>query len=124
MKVIREYLLNDTDLLNYLGGQYLWLVEKPDKVKADPYIIYKYKELNGGFIKDYQIEFNIIGSDLSKLLSIKFKLIDLLDDPRGEKQIKDNEAVVRHSKLLNGGGMTKNPNTGNFEIIVFFLCKI
>ena len=124
MKVIREYLLNDTDLLNYLGGQYLWLVEKPDKVKADPYIIYKYKELNGGFIKDYQIELNIIGTDLSKLISIKFKLNDLLDDPRGEKQIKDNEAVVRHSKLLNGGGMTKNPNTGNFEIIVFFLCKI
>ena len=124
MKVIRKYLLQDTDLLNLLGGQFLWLIEKSEKVEADPYIIYKYKELNGGYIKDYQIEFNIIGSDLSKLLSIKYKLIDLLDDPRSEKAIKDNETVVRHSKLLNGGGMAKNPNTGNFELIVFFLCKI
>lgn len=124
MKVVRKYLLQDADLLDYLGGQYIWLVEKPKEVDANPYIIYKYKELSGGFIRDYQIEFNIIGTELDKLLSIKYKLIELLDDPRNERTIKDNEIVVRHSKLLNGGGMIKNPNTGNYEVVVFFLVKI
>jgi len=116
--------LEDTNLLNYLGGQYIWLVEKPKEIEANPYIIYKYKELNGGLIKNYQFEFNLIGTDLSKLLYIKERLINLLDDPRGEKSIKDDSTVIRQSKLLNGGGMVKNPNTGNYEVVVFFLFKI
>jgi len=124
LKVIRKYLLEDTNLLNYLGGQYIWLVEKPKEIEANPYIIYKYKELNGGLIKNYQFEFNLIGTDLSKLLYIKERLINLLDDPRGEKSIKDDSTVIRQSKLLNGGGMVKNPNTGNYEVVVFFLFKI
>ena len=71
MKVIRKYLVENTELINLLGGQYIWLVEKPKEINADNYIIYKYKELSGGYIKDYQLEFNIIGKDLNKLLTIR-----------------------------------------------------
>ncbi len=115
-------------MINLLGGQYIWLVEKPvEKPKeknADNYIIYKYKELSGGYIKDYQLEFNIIGKDLNKLLAIRQKLIELLDDTRNEKIIKDTDTTIRSTKLLNGGGMAKNPETGNYEIILYFLIKI
>jgi len=124
MKVLRKYLIEDTQLISLLGGQFIWLVEKPVDVNAETYLIYKYKELNGGFIKDYQIEFNVIGKDLSKLITIKERLIDLLDDPRNEKIIKDNDTVIRHSSLLNGGGMVKNPETGNYEVVAFFMIKI
>ncbi|MBZ4664466.1 MAG: hypothetical protein JG776_2184 [Caloramator sp.] len=124
MKVIRKYLIENTELINLLGGQFIWLIEKPKEINADNYIIYKYKELNGGYIKDYQIEFNIIGKDLNKLLTIRQKLIELLDDTRNEIIIKDNDTTIRNTKLLNGGGMAKNPETGNYEIILYFLIKI
>ena len=124
MKVIRKYLVENTELINLLGGQYIWLVEKPKEKNADNYIIYKYKELSGGYIKDYQLEFNIIGKDLNKLLAIRQKLIELLDDTRNEKIIKDTDTTIRSTKLLNGGGMAKNPETGNYEIILYFLIKI
>ena len=107
MKVIRKYLVENTELINLLGGQYIWLVEKPKEKNADNYIIYKYKELSGGYIKDYQLEFNIIGKDLNKLLAIRQKLIELLDDTRNEKIIKDTDTTIRSTKLLNGGGMAK-----------------
>jgi hypothetical protein len=124
LKVIRKYLIENTELINLLGGQFIWLIEKPKEINADNYIIYKYKELNGGYIKDYQIEFNIIGKDLNKLLTIRQKLIELLDDTRNEIIIKDNDTTIRNTKLLNGGGMAKNPETGNYEIILYFLIKI
>lgn len=124
MKVIRKYLLEGNELESLLGGEHIYLVEKPEKVNPDVYIIYKYKIVSSGYIKGYLVEFNIIGKDLNRLISIQDKLIEMLDDLRNEKSIKDDETVIRQSKLLNGGGMVKNPETGNYELIVFFLCKV
>lgn len=70
------------------------------------------------------LEFYIIGKDLSKLIQIQEKLIQLLDDIRNEKVIRDNDTTIRTVKLLNGGGMVKNSDTGNYEVIAYFLCKI
>ncbi len=124
MKIIREHILRDPEVVSVLGGQNIWLVEKPEEVQAEHYIIFKYKPLNGGLVKDYLFEFNIVGKQISKLLILQDKLIQLLDDVRGDKIIKDNKSYVRHTKLLNGGGMVKNPDTGNYEVIVFFNVKI
>ncbi|MCG8483471.1 MAG: hypothetical protein MJA31_09200, partial [Clostridia bacterium] len=115
--VIKEYLIADSELYTLLGGDYIWLVEKPVDAIANPYVTYKYKEMQGSdFIKDYQYEFKIVGDDLTKVQAIREKVIDLLDDPRGEKIIKNENTVVRHSKLFEGGEMNKNSDTGNFEM--------
>ncbi|EHQ90169.1 hypothetical protein [Desulfosporosinus youngiae] len=125
MKIIRNYLLNDLQLKTLLDNQNaIYLVEKPKEMENNTYIIYFYKTLTGGFIKDYQVEFRLISKDLSKLIAIQSRLINLLDDPRGKKIIKDTETVIRSTKLLNGGGMVKNESTGNYEVVVYFLCQI
>lgn len=125
MKVIRNYLLDDLQLKALLDNQEaIYLVEKPEKIKNDTYIVYFFKPISGGYIKDYQIEFRCISKDLNKLIAIQSRLIKLLDDPRDETMIKDEETTIRSIKLLNGGGTWKNPDTGNHEMVVYFLCKI
>lgn len=124
MKVIRKYLLKDDELLNLLQGKNIYLVEKPQKIKCNPYIVYNYKPLGSGIIKDYQITFYIVGKKLKVLLDIQKQLINLLDEIREPIIIKDKQTIIKHSKLLNGGGIIKNEDTGNYEIVVYFLCKI
>lgn len=125
MKVIRNYLLGDLQLQALLNNQEaIYLVEKPKEIVNDTYIIYFFKPIAGGYIKDYQVEFRLISKDLNKLIAIQSRLIKLLDDPREETIIKDDETTIRNIKLLNGGGFWKNPDTGNHEMVVYFLCKI
>ncbi|SHK42268.1 hypothetical protein [Desulforamulus aeronauticus] len=125
MKVIRSYLLQDLQLKSLLDNRdSIYLVEKPTEKKDDTYIVYFFKPITGGFVKDYQFEFRLISKDLHKLIAIQSRLINLLDDPRGEKIIKNSETVIRSTKLLNGGGQVKNENTGNYEMVVYFLCQI
>ncbi|MEA4926305.1 MAG: hypothetical protein VB084_13465 [Syntrophomonadaceae bacterium] len=125
MKVIRSYLLQDLQFKALLDGQNaIYLVEKPKEITNNTYIVYFFKPISGGYIKDYQLEFRIISQDLNKLITIQSRLINLLDDPRGEKVIKDSETTIRSTKLLNGGGSWKNPDTDNYEMVVYFLCQI
>jgi len=125
MKVIRSYLLKDLQLKALLDNQEaIYLVEKPKEIKSNTYIIYFFKPISGGYIKDYQIEFRLISKDINKLIAIQSRLMKLLDDPRDKKIIKDDETTIRSIKYLNGGGFWKNPDTDNHEMIVYFLCKI
>lgn len=125
MKVIRKYLLSDPQLKSLLENKdSIYLLQKPKELEDKQYIVYLFKPLSGGYIKDYQLEFRVIGKDLAKLIAIQSRLINLLDDPRGENIIKDESTTIRHSKLLNGGGMLFNETTGNHELILYFLCKI
>jgi hypothetical protein len=125
MKLLRQYLISDTDLIHLLDNSpAIYLLDKPMEINNDNYIVYLYKPLTGGYVKDYQIEFRIIGKDLEKLTAIQSRLIKLLDDPRNENIIKSQDTFIRHTKLLNGGGMAINPSTGNYEIVIFFLIKI
>ncbi|SFQ22819.1 hypothetical protein [Caldicoprobacter faecalis] len=118
MKEIRALLLQDTEITQLLNGEHIYLIEKPEQINAENYIIYKYKPLAGGLIKDYQLEFNLIGKDILKLLQLQNRLITLLDDMQAINL--DN---IRYIKLLNGGGMIKNPDTSNYHIILYFLVK-
>ena len=123
MKIIRKYIVSDS-VVKSLIQENVFLIEKPEQNKSENYIVYKYKELSGGFIKDYSIEFNLIGKNINLLLQLKDRLIELLDDPRNNKIIKDNDTTIRTSSLVNGGGMLKNPETGNYHLVVFFTVKI
>ena len=125
MKIIRSYLLQDLQLKSLLDNHdSIYLVEKPKEKEDETYIVYFFKPITGGYIKDYQFEFRLISKDLNKLIALQSRLINLLDDHRGEKIIKDSETVIRSTKLLNGGGQVKNEDTGNYEMVVYFLCQI
>lgn len=126
-EVLRKYIVNDSTIKNLLTVTVnskdivcVFTAEKPEKIKADNYVIIKMKELSGGYIMADQVEFDIIGKDLSKLLSVKDRLIDLIDDPRNTKAIKDEKITILTSELVNGGGVVKNNETNNFNVIVYF----
>lgn len=125
MNVIREYLVAD-ETLNALIGENIFLFEKPEKVKANTYIIYNFKEINGatGGIRDYQLDIRIVSKDKLSLFSIKDRLIELLDNYNKPTKIKDSSAVVRHTRLINGGGIIKNEESGEYNLLVYFLVKI
>lgn len=124
LSLIRDYLLNDGQIFSLLGRRKaMYLISKEDDAKRDPYIIYLYKPLGGRYIQDCQVEFRLIGKDLSKLTALKSRLIKLLNYNRDSKVIRDEKVVIHDSKLLNGGGQVKNPQTGNFELVIYFLVK-
>ncbi|MDF1496339.1 hypothetical protein [Caproiciproducens sp. CPB-2] len=126
-EVLRKYLINDTTIKNLLTVTVnskdivcIFTAEKPEKITANNYVILKMKELSGGYITADQVEFDIIGKDISKLLSVKDKIIELLDDPRNTKTIKDENVTILTSELVNGGGIAKNAETNNFNVIIYF----
>jgi hypothetical protein len=125
MSAIRAYLLNDAELSSLLNAeQAIYQLEKPLQREHSHYIIGLYKPINGGYVKDYQYDFRIIGEDLSTVMKIQSRLIELLDDTRNEKTIKDDKVIIRSINLINGGGTVKNPDSGNWETVVYFLAKI
>ena len=124
LTAVRNYLLKDEQLKLLLEGKdALYLISKGDAQDINPYIIYLYKPLGGRYVQDCQLEFRIIGQDLSKLTAIKSRLIKLLNYNRESVVIRNDKAVIKDSKLLTGGGQIKNPATGNFELVIYFLIK-
>lgn len=124
LKLLRNFLLEDQQMKILLDDEdAIYLIEKPEKEDVDNYIIYLYKPLGGRYIQDCQIEFRLVGKDLQKLTALKSRLIKLLNYNRDSEIIRDDDIVIKDSKLLTGGGQLKNPKTGNFELIVFFLIK-
>ena len=124
MNAIREYLISNTELYS-LVGENIFLFEKPEKVTATDYVIYNFKELNGGsYVRDYQLDIRIVGKDKLKLLTIKDTIITLLDNFNKQTKIKDDTTTIRHTRLVNGGGVIKNPESGEYNVLVYFLVKI
>ncbi|MCI1964522.1 MAG: hypothetical protein LKJ17_00065 [Oscillospiraceae bacterium] len=126
-EVIRKYLINDDKIKSLLtitvenkNVVCIFTAEKPKKVTADNYVIMKMKELSGGYIMADQVEFDIIGKNISKLLPVKDRIIELLDDPKNTKTIKNENVTILTSELVNGGGIAKNTETNNFSIIIYF----
>lgn len=134
-EVLRKYLVNDNTIKSLLTVTVnskdivcIFTAEKPSEIPKDNYVIIKMKELSGGYIMADQVEFDIIGKDISKLLSVKDRIIELLDDPRNLKTIKNENITILTSELVNGGGVVKNNGgsaakkneTNNFNVIVYF----
>lgn len=126
-ELIRQYFIKDQIIASLLTVQLqdqqiicVFAEEKPEKIKTDNYVIIRIKELSGGYVAVDQVEFDIIGKDISKLLSLKDRIIELLDDPRNSKTIKDENTTILTSELVNGGGVAKNNETNNFNVIVYF----
>ncbi|MDX8367857.1 hypothetical protein [Cytobacillus sp. IB215665] len=112
---VRKYLLKDAEFVDIP----IYLLQKPSENEHDHYIIYRYKLLSGGAIKDYQVTFRVISKDLVKLKSLSNKVVELLD------QYRENEIPgIHHCSLLNGGGMAYNESAGHYESVLYFLIKL
>ena len=124
MNAIREHLVSNAEIYSLVGNN-VFLFEKPEKLTAKDYVIYNFKELNGGSsIKDYQLDIRVVGKDKLRLLTIKDIIITLLDNFNKPTKIKDDTATIRHTRFVNGGGIIKNQDSGEYNVLVYFLVKI
>lgn len=124
MNAIREYIISDSDI-NQLVGDNVFLFERPENSECGECIIYTFKELNGGFcIRDYQLDIRIVGKDKLKLLEIKDRIIEILDNFSKPTKISDTDTVIRHTRLINGGGIVKDPESKEYNVILYFLVKV
>jgi hypothetical protein len=124
MNAIREYICSNGEIKSLIGNN-VFLFEKPEKVKATTYILYNFKELSGGSrVRDYQLDIRIVGKDLQKLIKLKDILITILDNFKQPTKIKDYETIIRHTQLVNGGGIIKNEDSTEYNILLYFLVKI
>ncbi|MEC1780075.1 hypothetical protein [Schinkia azotoformans] len=122
---ITHYLENDSELLALLNNENaFYLLEKPINEKHDHFIVFKIKELTGGHINDYQIDFLITSKDVNKVIDIKERIKKIFDKPRSNNELKHNNLTIRHSRLLNGGGMVKDEQTSEITSVVYFLFKL
>lgn len=125
MQAILDYISNDSVIQSLIGDN-IYFVERPSETETviDNYIVYKLKPIKGGFVKQYALEFNVIGNDLPKLMEVNKRLIELFDDTRNDKIIKDENITVTSSHLTSGGGTARNNETGNFVIVTYFSIRI
>lgn len=124
MNVIREYLVSDAALSSLVNDN-IFLLEKPPKSNTKDFVLYNFKEINGGQrIRDYQLDIRIVSKDKLKLLAIKDAVISLLDNFNKQTNIRDSDTVIRHTRLINGGGMIKDEDKGEYNLLVYFLVKI
>lgn len=117
---IREYLIADDELKSMVGDN-IFLLERPEKCTCKDYIVYNPKEMRsiGGGVRAYQLDMRVISKDKLKLLTIKARLVDLLDNHNRATKIKDDDAYIRRIRLINGGGIAKADN-GEYNAFLYF----
>lgn len=98
----------------------VFLFEKPQHIQCNDYIIYNFKELTGGSIRQYQLDVRIVGRDKLKVLKNKDKIIDILDIYRTACKIQDEEMTIRKINLVNGGGLIYDDEHKEYNAICYF----
>lgn len=118
--IIREYLIAD-QAIRELVGDNVFLFERPEKLTCTDYITYSPKELQspGGGVHAYQLDMRVISKDKLKLLAIKQRLVELLDDHNRATRISDKDTYIRKIRMVNGGGIAKTDN-GDYNAFLYF----
>lgn len=118
--VLREYIAKDF-VMQTLVGDNIFLVDRPEKCSCDNYITYSPKELGsvGGGVHAYQIDIRVVSKSKLNLLTIKDRLINLLDDHNRATHITDGDVRIRKIRLINGGGIAKADN-GDYYAFLYF----
>lgn len=123
IKLLRSHLFKNGNLVSMLGkNDGIFHIDKPLKRDDKTYIVIKDKLLSGQYIEEYQLTFHIVSKTAQKAKAIEKELIDYLNDPRGEIEIKNEDAYIRNIQVLNGGGTIRTPE-GDYLSVVYFLCK-
>ena len=113
---LREY-IEQADIV----GSNIFLLEKPKQVKAKTYIVYNFRELNGGTaVRQYQVNFRVVSDNVLTCNTTKnalIQLLDLYDRPC-------NIYGIRSIKMLNGGGLTYSDETKEFNCFLYFAVRV
>lgn len=121
---IREQLINNTAIYERVTN-HVFLFDKPADIESPLYILYSSKELNGGEnVRRYQLDVRIVGKDKLDVLDLKDLVIEALDNFNRPTKIKDNTVTIRHTKLVNGGGMAFNEESGEYYSFLYFQINI
>lgn len=117
---IREYLVADAEIKRLVGDN-VFLLERPEKSTCTDYIVYNPKEMRsiGGGVRAYQLDMRVVSKDKIKLLAIKSRLVDLLDQHDRATRISDAAAYIRKIRLINGGGIARAEN-GEYSAFLYF----
>ena len=84
-----------------------------------PAIAYKHTPISGGHIKQSQIEVRIIGNDYDELLTIKQKVLDILDQEE-DTPFCCIDDIYYHSELAGGGDLF-NDQIQMWECVSLFI---
>lgn len=103
------------------------LLEEITGLKTTPYfalapypaIAYKHTPITGGCVKESQLEVRIIGDDYDELLTIKQKVLDVLDQEECSSYQHAGD-VYYHSELAGGGDLF-NDQIQMWECISLFI---
>ncbi|MCR0327612.1 hypothetical protein MKA58_09445 [[Clostridium] innocuum] len=84
-----------------------------------PAIAYKHTPISGGHVKQSQIEVRIIGDDYDELLTIKQKVLDILDQEEDASFCRMGD-ILYHSELAGGGDLF-NDQIQMWECVSLFI---
>ncbi|MSU01408.1 hypothetical protein [Tissierella pigra] len=124
IKLLRQHLLNNTKLKSMLDkNDSIFYIDKPEKREDKTYIVIKDKLLSGRYIEEYQLTFHIVSPTPQVVKDIEKELISYLNDPRGEKIIKNDDTYIRNIQVLNGGGTIRTPENDYLSVVYFIARK-
>lgn len=124
IKLLRQHLQKNTSLISLLDkNDSIFQIDKPPEREDKTYIVIKDKLLSGRYIEEYQLTFHLVSPTPQTVKAIEKELIDYLNDPRGEKIIKNDNTYIRNIQVLNGGGTIRTPENDYLAVVYFIVRK-
>ncbi|WP_313757187.1 hypothetical protein [Tissierella sp.] len=124
IKLLRQHLFKNVNLISMLDkNDSIFYIDKPEKRDDKTYIVIKDKLLSGQYIEEYQLTFHIVSPTPQKVKDTEREVIDYLNDPRGEKIIKNDDTFIRNIQVLNGGGTIRTPENDYLSVVYFIVRK-
>ena len=111
-----------TDKTTNRQYQSIYLVEKPQNhiITSGNALIIKFHELNGGqVVRQHQVEIWILSNDLSNMVTIKDKIVNLLDFYNRPCEITQ----FNKFRFSNEGGIYFDDSLALYKNKLFFECK-
>lgn len=84
-----------------------------------PFVTYTVTPIDGGVVKTSQVEVKIIDSNYDNCLSIREKILKVLDLKENEPSLVDSNVVLRSG--LAGGGSLFNDSIQMWELSLIFI---
>lgn len=124
-KAIIDYIKYDSKLISLLGitkdNPKIYPLEHSNNEDV-PFLVYSISPIiSEEVITQYRAEFRIISDDVNEIESITNAMMNLMHFRRKSGFISNDKTIYVSS--FNGGGLLKNPETGNFEQYLVFIVK-
>lgn len=116
---IKEYINNNEDLINLIGRDKLYPLFSIEI--DDISIVYNFKHLTGGYVKQSQLELKIITSDYDFVKVTEKYLLKILDNKEDKPYIAYGKTYFKSG--LAGGGCLFRDDLQMFENTLIFTIK-